>query len=298
MTDTLFNTTMVTDNQSGSVIDHTSENMPARGFFFAVVDEVGKDGFLVRKVYGSLSDPYLKAMNLPDQRMWSEVFPENYGLSGKDLTSKASVAEHVMGINTKSRFVSTSSTFPQGSPRFQGKSIYIDISKTLKSGAKLVTTEEILAALEEYKSIAPKKVKRIEQIMGYVRNIDHEVLVADPVPARAIFTNESLKHAKAIGRVGRVVQVFGFAFTAYDLSVASKESIRTESMAPISAEVIRQAGGWGAGVAGLKAGTALGVALGIETGPGAIITGAIGGIVFGAAGYYGADWVADFIYEN
>lgn len=143
----------------------------------------------------------------------------------------------------------------------------------MKTGAKLVTTKEIIEALEEYKTIVPKKVKRIDQIMGYVRSIDHEVLLADPVPARAIFTDESLKRAKAIGRVGRVVQVFGFAFTAYDLSVASKESIKTESMAPIGAEVIRQAGGWGAGVAGLKAGTALGVAVGIETGPAPLLRG-------------------------
>jgi len=42
----------------------------------------------------------------------------------------------------------------------------------------------------------------------------------------------------------------------------------------------------------LKVGAAAGAALGIETGPGAVITGAIGGIIFGA------DWVADFIYEN
>ncbi len=36
----------------------------------------------------------------------------------------------------------------------------------------------------------------------------------------------------------------------------------------------------------------------IETGPGAILTGAIGGLIFGTAGYFGADWIADFIDEN
>ena len=69
-------------------------------------------------------------------------------------------------------------------------------------------------------------------------------------------------------------------------------------MAPISAEVVRQAGGWGASIAGLKIGAMLGASVGIETGPGVIITGGIGRIIFGAAGYFGADWVADFIYEN
>ncbi|EIQ26602.1 putative membrane protein [Shigella boydii 965-58] len=42
----------------------------------------------------------------------------------------------------------------------------------------------------------------------------------------------------------------------------------------------------------------IGASLGITTGPGAVATGIIGGIVFGAAGYFGADWVADYIDEN
>ena len=42
----------------------------------------------------------------------------------------------------------------------------------------------------------------------------------------------------------------------------------------------------------------MGVAVGVETGPGAIITGAVGALVGGFAGYFGADWIADFISEN
>ena len=42
----------------------------------------------------------------------------------------------------------------------------------------------------------------------------------------------------------------------------------------------------------------IGAGVGIETGPGAIITGLVGGIIFGTAGYFGADWVADHVYEN
>lgn len=298
MNNSIFETTITTNSQTGSAVEHTSENMPARAFFFVVVDEIGNDGYLTRKVYASLDDPYLKAMNLPNERMLNEVFPERYGLKGKDLTSNATIAEHVMGVNTKSRYTSTSSIYPEGSPRFQGKPIYIDINKAISSGAKLVSTQEIIDALEEYKSIAPKRIKRINQIIGYVRDIDREILVTDSIPARAIFTDDSLRYVKTIGKVGKVVQLFGFAFTAYDLTIASKESIKTQSMAPISAEVLRQASGWGAGVAGLKMGTAIGVTMGIETGPGAVITGLIGGVIFGAAGYLGADWVADFIYEN
>lgn len=48
----------------------------------------------------------------------------------------------------------------------------------------------------------------------------------------------------------------------------------------------------------MKIGAVGGAVLGIETGPGAILTGALGGIVGGLAGYYGFDWIADHIDEN
>lgn len=67
---------------------------------------------------------------------------------------------------------------------------------------------------------------------------------------------------------------------------------------PITAESIRQIGGWGGAIAGMKAGGLAGAALGIETGPGAILTGAAGALIFGTAGYFGADWIADFIDSN
>jgi hypothetical protein len=57
--------------------------------------------------------------------------------------------------------------------------------------------------------------------------------------------------------------------------------------------VIRQVGGWGGTIAGAKISGVVGAAFGIETGPGAILTGAGGAIVFGVAGYFGADWVAN-----
>ena len=45
-------------------------------------------------------------------------------------------------------------------------------------------------------------------------------------------------------------------------------------------------------------GGAAGAAVGIETGPGAVVTGFVGAVIFGVAGYLGADWVADFIDKN
>lgn len=288
----------LTNETPHSTFDVSGLLMPARAFFFIIVDEPGKDGFLVRKIYTSTSNPYLSKMNLSPLRMLSETDPERYGLLSKNFDSTVSIAEHVMG-NNKSPYISTSSIFPDGSPRFDGKSIYIDVEKALKSGAELVTTDEILKTLEEYKANNPHLAKRIDKIASYIGDVDKEILIkGEKIPAKAIFTPKSLNFVKGMAKAGRVVQVVGIVLTAYDLEQAIEKSVQTGSVKPISAEVIRQAGGWGGFAAGAKIGTVAGAAVGIETGPGAVITGLVGGIIFGAAGYYGADWIADYIDEN
>jgi hypothetical protein len=88
------------------------------------------------------------------------------------------------------------------------------------------------------------------------------------------------------------------AITVVDLGLATRQSIQQSSFKPVTAEVIRQVGGWGGAAAGAKIGFLVGAACGIETGPGAIVTGAVGALVFGAAGYFGADWIADQISPN
>ena len=95
-----------------------------------------------------------------------------------------------------------------------------------------------------------------------------------------------------------MVQVTGIVFTAYDLKEATEKIIKTGSVKPITAEVIKQAGGWEGAIAGAKIGTITGAAIGIETSPGVVLTGLVGGVIFGTAGYFGADWVADYIDEN
>jgi hypothetical protein len=287
-----------TNAKPGSRREVSSQHMPARAFFFIFVDEVGKDGFLVRKVYASPTSPYLSSMNLAPLAQLSQVQPEKYGLMPKSWGATTTVAEHVMG-NSASSYVSSSSIFPQGSPRFQGRSVFIDIAKAKAAGARLVSTDDILASLNQYKAQNPHLSKRIDKIAKYVRDFDKEVLVhSERVPPKAIFNTSSLKVAKIATGAGRVVQVLGIVLTAYDLEQASEKSFHAKSVKPISAEVIRQAGGWGAAVAGFKVGGIAGAALGIETGPGAVLTGLAGGIIFGAAGYFGADWVADHIDKN
>ncbi|OMQ18215.1 hypothetical protein [Serratia oryzae] len=287
-----------TNEKDDSHHDVVGPQMPAKVHVFLIVDEIGKDGFLVRKSYSDINDPYLKAKNLSGEAVLREVYPEKYNLYPKDPLSTKIIAQHVMGDNITS-FISTSSIMPDGSPRFQGKVIYIDIDKAKKHGAKLISTDEIIAALDEYKKTYPHLTKRIDKIAGYVSDVDKEVLIqGKKVPAKAIFTENTLSLTQNIVKIGRVVKVVGIVFTAYDLEKATSKSIEVKSAKPITAEVIRQAGGWGGAVAGAKAGTVLGALCGVETGPGAVITGAIGGVIGGVAGYYGADWVADQIDEN
>ncbi len=67
--------------------------------------------------------------------------------------------------------------------------------------------------------------------------------MGEKIPSKAIFTPESLSLVKGMAKAGRVVQVVGIVLTAYDLEQATEKSIKTGSVKPISAEVIRQAGG-------------------------------------------------------
>jgi hypothetical protein len=104
---------------------------------------------------------------------------------------------------------------------------------------------------------------------------------------------------RAAGRgVGRGLVFVGAATAVYDMGRATEASVREGTPAPVAAESIRQAGGWAGGWLGFKVGFLGGAALGVETGPGLVVTGLIGGIVLGMAGYFGADWVADHIHAN
>ncbi len=69
---------------------------------------------------------------------------------------------------------------------------------------------------------------------------DAEVLVKGPVPASAI------KGAGSMGltRGPQDVQIVGFAMTAIDMGNAAQESMEQHSAKPITAESIRQVGGW------------------------------------------------------
>ena len=97
---------------------------------------------------------------------------------------------------------------------------------------------------------------------------------------------------------GRVFLVVGIVVDSAQLYTATVESIDQGTPRPVVAQSVRTAGSWAMAWAGAKAGVAIGAAAGVESGPGLVLTAIGGGLIFGIAGYLGADWIADFIYED
>jgi hypothetical protein len=256
---------------------------PWRAFLFILADEVLPSGKLVRKV---LEIPG------PSQAQYIQAHPEIFGMKPPNPSSSLSLGEHALG-NNNSRFLSAS-TKPGGAPNIQGRPVYIDIKKAQAAGVKIHSTAEIIADLDRLVRANPQLKARVDKLKSVIGSLEGEVLLEGNVPASAIKSKGAMMATRGL----RVVQVIGIAFTVHDVGKATVKSVRQQSVKPIAAETIRQIGGWGGAMAGIKVGGLTGAALGIETGPGAILTGTVGAIIFGTAGYFGADWVADFIDSN
>ncbi len=287
--------------------------MPGRGFMFVVVDVLPDMGnTLIRKV---------------------AVVPKDFTMRARNPFGLTTAANHVQNIGAFDSPWLSSSNRPFGAPNINGNPLMMDIKAIERAGGRIMSTQEVIRDLEQFVRNNPSRTSQVTKLINTIRNIEGETLVqaVDGVRGRPISTahnayvrqaeelwkahldrgmtreqlgqrlqalDQSYSRARMAGRVGRVVMVLGFVMTAVDMSIAANQSYQARSVKPVAAETIRQVGGWGGAVAGMKVGGLVGAALGIETGPGAIITGAIGAIIFGAAGYYGADWVADYIHEN
>lgn len=94
-------------------------------------------------------------------------------------------------------------------------------------------------------------------------------------------------------RVWQLCQSIGLAWTAVEMGRAGTVSARRKSVRPLAVESVAQAGSWAAGAAGFKAGGKLGAIVGLKTGPGMLVTAAVGACIGGLAGYVGAKRVAD-----
>ena len=277
-----------TATRAGSSVAHAApekrraSHLPAQAFFFVLADEFNPfRKKLVRRVIfpHGVTNPELVAMILN---------PERYGFSPRDPHSPVSIGRHVLG-RTDSKFVSASK-LPFGSPRFDGKSYYIDAAKVKAAGGTIHNGDAIARDLSRIagRTNDPDFKAYLEAIRKKAIAVDREVLVEGHIPAGAV----KGAAAMALTRGLQFVQGVGIVVSAYDLGRAAATSYGTHSVVPIAKETVRQAGGWGGAWAGAELGGAAGLAVGIETGPGAIITGLVGGLVGGVAGFMGADWVA------
>ena len=256
-----------------------------RAFLFVLADEVLPSAKLVRKVWVEVSGP--------QQASYIKLHPEIFGMAPPDPLAPFSLGEHALGFN-QSRYLSAS-TKAGGAPNMAGRVVYIDVKKTEAAGAKIHSTEEIIADLQRLVDAHPNLKERVDKLKKVMKDVEGEVLIeAERIPASAIKSAGAVLLTRGL----RVIQVFGMAFTVYDVSKATMKSVERRSVKPITAEAIRQVGGWSAAVAGAKAGGVVGALAGSESGPGAILSGFAVALVFGTAGYIGADWVADFIDKN
>ena len=212
--------------------------------------------------------------------------------------------------------------------------LLIDLEKARAAGARIFTVEEVVADLNRYASENPAARAQVDLLTRTIERVEGETLIRGGVPANAIkrvssahtpyvstadelwasFKREEISRAqleaelaslekgynkaKIIGRVGRVLTVVGVVFTVKDVADAAQRSANANSYKPLAAETIRQVGGWGGAAAGAKIGGAVGALFGIELGPGLIVTGAAGAIIFGALGYFGADLIADQVEKD
>ena len=250
-----------------------------RAFLFVLADEVLPSGKVVRKV-----------MVAPDHLASATLVrnPEVFGFAPRAPGAAVSIGEHALGNNT-SPYLSAS-TKPRGAPNFAGEPFYVDVAKAKAAGVRLYTTDEIIADLRRLALERPELRYRVDKLISVIKSVEGEVLLEGHVPAAAVKSATSM----ALTRGLRVVQFVGIVVSVYDLAKAGQQSIETHSTVPITREGIRQVGGWGGAVIGMKIGGTVGAAVGIETGPGAILTGAVGAVIFGTAGYLGADWVANW----
>ncbi|PYM05115.1 MAG: hypothetical protein DMD82_12220 [Candidatus Rokuibacteriota bacterium] len=263
--------------------------VPARAFLFVLADEINPfTRTVVRKVV------FPKHLQDNPELLKRILDPERYGFSPRDPLSKVSLGRHVLG-RTDSKYISAGER-PLGSPRIEAPRFWIDIEKVRRSGGIIHEADEIARDLERIAAKAKdaKFLHYIEDIRHRSLIIDKEVVIEGWVPAAAV----KGATAMALTRGLQVVQGVGIVMSAYDLGRAGVQSHQQGSVRPIAAESIRQVGGWASAIVGLKLGAATGGLFGIETGPGAVVTAAVGGLIGGVAGYFSFDWIADYIHEN
>ncbi len=204
--------------------------------------------------------------------------------------------------------------------RGTGQIIRIDPSVVSRTGQTFLSARDVLADLDEFEQITRRELDEaaragrgrnhldrlrnrlngINQARQYVRSYGEGHGVGS-IPSRAVSGVRSttaelraLRATQGLRVAGGVLMVYG----AYE----SVDRIASASASERPRVATQEVGGWAGGFAGAWAVGQLfavgGAALGIETGPGAVVTGLIGGIVGGIVGGIGGAMGADWVYAR
>ncbi|MCU0650221.1 MAG: LysM peptidoglycan-binding domain-containing protein [Gemmatimonadaceae bacterium] len=267
--------------------------VPAVGFTFVLAEEPNPlRGRAVRRLVVRPAQAAELAQRLGRPvRAWPD--PSRMGFTATGPGHPPDVASHIGG-RKPSPFTSAS-LHPLGARRFHGDPFFVDLGKAAASGVEIRYPADIVAELDRLvlRAASPIDVQKLRWLQRTVEH-DAEVLFRGPVPAAAVRSART----ELLLRGLQGVQLMGFAVTAVQLSHATQRSMTVGSLRPLSAEVVRQAGGWAGAWAGLQLGGATGALFGISTGPGALVTASLGSLIGGVTGYLGFDWMADHLDQH
>lgn len=283
-----------TDRLANDLSDPPSEHrpakmIPARSFFFVIADE-----------FNPLRKKFVRKVIVPPELQENVELcktilrPDKYGFLPKDPCSNIPVGRHVLGM-TNSKYISCSEKF-LGASRFKGKRFWIDAAKLAQAGINVHDSMDIIRDLERIASKCkdPGFLKYIDYIKNLSVNFDKEILVEGKIPAKFVKSLSGKIMTHGLQFVGGV----GVILTVYDLEQSLEVSYNKSTLRPFAATSVRKVGGWGPALAGFKVGGCVGGALGFETGPGALLFSAVGSCIGGMAGYFGAEWIANYIYDE
>ncbi len=94
---------------------------------------------------------------------------------------------------------------------------------------------------------------------------------------------------------GRLLLAAGVAVDAWRMKKAISRSVESRTVRPAAAQATRSLTTWGAAWAGAELLGIGGALAGLETGPGALVTGGLGALVGGCVGMFASDWLAQKI---
>ncbi len=218
-------------------------------------------------------------------RAVSPAHPEEYSDALKHgYTSRpqgnASPGDIALGNKTDPGIKPASSSMfgarnPQTGQPLPGKQVAIDTGSVKQSGGSITTQPQIKEDISN-KVASGAVASQRQTSYNSAQASEHEVLVNGPTGP--VNSAVAARAATGIGSLGAGI---GLGFTMRAMVDASKESLQTQSMAPVLHAAAQQTSIFGGAMVGAR----VGAPFGVEGGPlGMMVTGAIGAVIGGLLG--------------